>query len=269
MAECDYLMESEEETIRLDVKTDGRAVERQARWAGLRPGMRVADLGCGSGKATFHLHKRVQPGGTAVGMDIARQRIDYARQHYCADGLEFTLRDIREPLGDFGPFDFIWIRFVLEYYLAQSAEMVRNAARALAPGGTLCLVDLDCNCLRFCGFPPRLKRAVDGIMANLEERRNFDPYVGVKLYSFLYDMGFEDLQVKVIPHNLIYGTFKKNEKFNWIKKAEIAGRLSGFAFDEYPGGFEEFFAEAKRSLSDPRVFTYTPLVICCGRNPSR
>ena len=46
-AECGYLMESEAEAIRLDVKTDGRAVERQARWAGLKPGMRVADLGCG------------------------------------------------------------------------------------------------------------------------------------------------------------------------------------------------------------------------------
>jgi ubiquinone/menaquinone biosynthesis C-methylase UbiE len=268
MAERGYLMESEAEAIRLDVKTDGRAAEEQALWAGLRPGMRVADLGCGSGKTTFHLHKLVQPGGTAVGMDIAGQRIDYARQHYRAEGLEFTVRDIREPLGPLGPFDFIWIRFVLEYYLAQSAEMVRNAARALAPGGTLCLADLDCNCLRSCGFPPRLERAVNGIMAGLEERRNFDPYVGVKLYSFLYDMGFEDLRVKVIPHNLIYGTFKKNEKFNWIKKAEIAGRLSGLAFDEYPGGFDEFFTEAQRCLSDPRVFTYTPLVICCGRNPS-
>jgi hypothetical protein len=82
-------------------------------------------------------------------------------------------------------------------------------------------------------------------------------------------MGFEDLRVKVIPHNLIYGTFKKNEKFNWTKKAEIAGRLSGFAFDEYPGGFDEFFAEAQRTLSDPRVFTYTPFVICRGRNPVR
>jgi ubiquinone/menaquinone biosynthesis C-methylase UbiE len=269
MAECSYLMEGEEEAIRLDVKTDGRAVERQARWAGLRPGMRVADLGCGSGKATFHLHKLVQPGGTAVGMDIARQRIDYARQHYRAEGLEFTVRDIREPLGDLGPFDFIWIRFVLEYYLVQSAEMVCNAARALAPGGILCLIDLDCNCLRSYGFPPRLERAVNGIMAGLAEHRNFDPYVGIKLYSFLYDIGFEQLRVKVIPHNLIYGTFKKNETFNWIKKAEIAGRLSGVAFDEYPGGFDEFFAETQRCLSDPRAFTYTPLVICCGRAPVR
>jgi ubiquinone/menaquinone biosynthesis C-methylase UbiE len=269
MAERGYLMESEAEAIRLDVKTDGRAAEEQALWAGLQPGMRVADLGCGSGKTTFHLHKLVQPGGTAVGMDIAGQRIDYARQHYRAEGLEFTVRDIREPLGTLGPFDFIWIRFVLEYYLAQSAEMVRNAARALAPGGTLCLVDLDCNCLRFCGLPARVERAVTGIMERLEKHSNFDPYVGVKLYSFLYDLGFDDIQVKVVPHNLIYGTFKENEKFNWTKKAEIAGKLSGFGFEEYPGGIDEFITELRQHFADPRVFTYTPLVICRGVIPGR
>lgn len=269
MAERGYLMESEEEAIRLDVKTDARAVERQARWAGIKPGMRVADLGCGSGKTTSCLHKLVQPGGSALGVDIAGQRIDYARQHYRAEGLEFTIRDIRESLDDLGRFDFIWIRFVLEYYLSESAEMVRNAARALAPGGILCLVDLDCNCLRFCGLPARVERAVTGIMEQLEKRRNFDPYVGVKLYSFLYDLSFDDIQVKIVPHNLIYGTFKENEKFNWTKKAEIAGKLSGFDFKEYPGGINEFIAELQRHFSDPRVFTYTPLVICRGRHPGR
>jgi len=36
MAECGYLMESEAEAIRLDVKTDGRDAEKQALWAGLK-----------------------------------------------------------------------------------------------------------------------------------------------------------------------------------------------------------------------------------------
>ena len=52
-----YFMESEEEAKRLDLKTDPTVVDRHARWAGLHPGMRVADLGCGSGKTTFCLSK--------------------------------------------------------------------------------------------------------------------------------------------------------------------------------------------------------------------
>ena len=38
-----YLMEDDQEAVRLDRKTDGATVEKQALWAGIRPGMRVAD----------------------------------------------------------------------------------------------------------------------------------------------------------------------------------------------------------------------------------
>ena len=60
-----YIMESQEESIRLDRKTDPKLIERHALWAGLKPGMRVADLGCGPGKTTFYLNKIVQPKGAA------------------------------------------------------------------------------------------------------------------------------------------------------------------------------------------------------------
>ncbi|MGA3085348.1 MAG: hypothetical protein ABSE95_11195 [Thermodesulfobacteriota bacterium] len=56
-------MEDMEEAVRLDLKTDPLVVEQQARWAGIKPSMRVADLGCGSGKTTSILNRLVQPGG--------------------------------------------------------------------------------------------------------------------------------------------------------------------------------------------------------------
>ena len=66
-----YLMEGDQEAVRLDRKTDAATVEKQALWAGIKPGMRVADLGCGAGKTTFHLNRLVQPGGRTIGVDIA------------------------------------------------------------------------------------------------------------------------------------------------------------------------------------------------------
>ena len=77
-----YLMEDDQEALRLDVKTDVATVEKQALWAGIKPGMRVADLGCGAGKTTFHLNRLVQPNGQTVGLDLAQQRIECAKKHY-------------------------------------------------------------------------------------------------------------------------------------------------------------------------------------------
>ena len=62
MPEESYLMENNDEISRLELKTDSQSVIRQATWAGLKPGMKVADIGCGSGKTTSILRKMVEPG---------------------------------------------------------------------------------------------------------------------------------------------------------------------------------------------------------------
>jgi SAM-dependent methyltransferase len=263
-----HLMENDEESYRLDIKTDGSVVEDQACWAGIRPGMRVADLGCGAGKTTFHLNKLVQPRGETRGIDFVENRILYAKNHYSCEGIEYAIRDIREPLEDLGKFDFIWIRFVLEYYLAESCEIVKNICRILKPGGIICLTDLDCNCLRHFEIPPRLEKAVGKIMKNLEENFNFDPYVGIKLYSFLFDLGYEEIDVRVTPHNLIFGELQHKDEFNWTKKFEFAAKGSGYQFEEYNGESDEFYREFKTYFSDHRRFTYTPMISCRGRKPA-
>jgi len=259
-----YLMENDEETFRLDIKTDSKIVESQALWAGLKPGMRVADLGFGSGKTTFHLHKLVQPNGEVVGVDITEDRIKYAQKHYNKKGIKYILRDIRAPLDDLGMFDFIWIRFVLEYYRSESFNIVKNISNILKPGGIICLIDLDYNCLNHFGLSKRLKKTLHGLTKAMEKNADFDPFVGIKLYSFLYDLGYEDIDVSLSPHHLIFGKLNKIDAFNWTKKLEIAVKRLGYDFKEYEGGYEEFFGEFKLFFSDPRRFTYTPLISCKG-----
>lgn len=260
-------MESDEETLRLDLKTDAKIVEQQALWAGIKPGMRVADLGFGSGKTTFYLHKLVQPNGEVVGVDFAKDRIKYSKKYYNKKGIKYILRDIRDPLDDLGMFDFIWVRFVLEYHRSKSFDIVKNISRILKPGGILCLIDLDYNCLSHFGLSDRLNRALQGIMKALEHAADFDPYVGIKLYSFLYDLGYKDIDASIAPHHLIFGELKDTDAFNWTKKIEIAAKKSGYDFLEYEGGFEEFSEECKRFFSDPRRFTYTPVISCRGCKP--
>jgi ubiquinone/menaquinone biosynthesis C-methylase UbiE len=267
MQHPEYFMENNEETLRLEMKLDVMIMQEQARWAGIKPGMRVADLGCGSGKTSFYLHKLVQPNGEVVGVDSYKKRIEYAKNHYGKKGIEFVNKDIREPLDDMGMFDFIWVRFVLEYYRSKSFDIVKNISRILKPGGIICLIDLDYNCLRHFGLSNRLKRAIYGIIKALEKNADFDPYVGIKLYSFLYDLGYQDIDVTLSPHHLIFGKVKEKDSFNWTKKVEVAAKKSGYPFREYKGGYEEFFEEFKQFFSDPRRFTYTPIISCRGLKP--
>ena len=265
MGDLSYIMEGEEESIRLDLKTDPKIVKELAIWAGISPGMRIADLGCGPGKTTFYLNNLVQPGGSATGVDISQQRINYAQTHYLEEGVEFITGDIRNPLHKLGLFDFIWIRFVLEHHLADSYNIIKNVSSVLKPGGILCLVDLDYNCLSHYGLPQRLEKALFEIMALLEKHANFDPYVGRKLYSYLYDLEYEKIDVRIDAHHCIFGKINKTDAFNWMKKVEIAARNSGYGFEEYEDKFDGFFTEFKKSFFDPRRFTYTPVIVCRGR----
>lgn len=268
MTKTSYLMESDDESLRLELKTDDSKVVEQAAWAGIKAGMRVADLGCGPGKTTAALHGLVQPGGETVGLDFSEKRISYADKHYRKEGITFHCRDISQPLEGLGKFDFIWVRFVLEYHLAGAIDIVANILKILKPGGIIYLIDLDNNCLNHFDIPDRLERTIYNIMAILQEKSNFDPFAGRKLYSHLLNQNLDDIKVKVAGHHVIYGDLKDSDAFNWLKKTEIAPQKIGFDFDEYDGGHEEFLKEFNTFFHDPARFTYSPIILCRGIKPA-
>lgn len=267
MTEESYLMENNDEISRLEIKTDNQSVEKQAFWAGIKPGMHVADIGCGSGKTTSILHKLVQPGGTALGIDSSGKRIEHARHKYGTQRIQFVCKDIFQPLEDLGTYDFVWVRFFLEYHRKNAFEIIKNISTILRPGGILCLIDLDYNCLTHFGLSERLEKTLCSVMKVLEKKENFDPYMGRKLYSFLYDLGYEHINIDVAAHHLIFGKLRDNDEFNWLKKVEVISKKISYDFAEYERGYEEFLEEFRRFFSDPRRFTYSPIISCRGQKP--
>lgn len=261
-------MENKEEAYRLDIKTAPEKVHEQAIRAGLLPGMRVADIGCGAGKTSSILCEMVGSAGSVVGVDASEQRLAHARKNYAISGLTFQQCDIREDMKHLGEFDFIWMRFVLEYFHKEAADIARNASRLLSPGGILCLIDLDHNCLNHYGQPERLERTINDIMSHLQTDHNFDPHAGRKLYSHLYDLGFEEIDVDVDAHHLIYGELDGIDEYNWIQKMEVAAKNCGCTFEEYDGRYEDFVADFEQFFRNPRRFSYTPLILCCGQRPT-
>jgi SAM-dependent methyltransferase len=264
----EYLMESEEENIRLEIKTDPEALRKQALWCGVKPGMRILDAGCGPGITTAILYEIIQPGGNIVGVDFSETRIMYAKENYGRKkGIEFYLHDLRNSMEKFGQFDLIWVRFVLEYYRKGAVDIVKNLKKCVKPSGILCLLDLDYNCLNHYEMIPQLANMLPIIMNYLDKKYNFDTFVGRKLYSFLYNAGFEEIDAELMGHNLIFGKAKDKDIFNWNKKIEMGARRAGNLLNSYPGGYEQFSKDLNKFLTDPRRFIYTPLLLCKGIKP--
>jgi SAM-dependent methyltransferase len=226
------------------------------------------DAGCGAGITTKLIDEMIQPKGTIVGLDYSPQRIEYADKHYKKkESIEFHLHDLRNPIDNFGMFDLIWVRFVLEYHRDGARQIVKNLLDCLRPGGQICLLDLDYNCLIYYELPESMASMLPRIMDAIDEQYNFDTYIGRKLYSFLYDAGLEDIEVELMPHNLIYGDIREKDRFNLTKKIEIAIEKLNSLIGDYPGGAKQFHDDFVKYLADPRRFTYTPLLLCKGRKP--
>ena len=76
-----------------------RKHEYVAEQIGLKPGMRVLDLGCGWGALLAYIRER---GGTGLGVTLSSAQMEACHKH----GLDVQLSDAREVTRDtFGPFD--------------------------------------------------------------------------------------------------------------------------------------------------------------------
>jgi ubiquinone/menaquinone biosynthesis C-methylase UbiE len=262
-----YLMESRNEGKRLEIKTDSGAVKRQATWAGIGPGMRVLDVGCGTGITTAALAELVGKSGHVTGLDCSEERLIIARERYESERISFFHHDIRIPFQSDLPYDAIWARFILEYFRNEQRVIVTNSLASLRPGGIACLADSDNNSLNHYGQNERLQNTLCDIMTRMERDFNFDPYAGRRLYSHLFELGFTQIDCLIEPHHLIFGQLSKKDAYNWMRKVELTAKKSGCNFSAYGGNYEAFRKEAMEFMCDPKRFTYTPLVVVRGIKP--
>ncbi len=123
------------------------ALETLIAHAGFEDATRVFELGCGTGRLAHRLLEDFLPArGTYLGVDLSATMIRIARRRIApfASRAEVHLTG-GEPVveGAAGSFDRVVSAYVLD--LLPEAEIVaftKDAARALAAGGRMCLVSL-------------------------------------------------------------------------------------------------------------------------------
>jgi 2-polyprenyl-3-methyl-5-hydroxy-6-metoxy-1,4-benzoquinol methylase len=104
--------------------------------AGIGPGMRVLDVGCGAGDVSFLLARMVGPSGAVVGVDRSEDAVAMANARAQAMGLSqvsFSQGDIEDISLD-QPVDAAVGRFVLMYSPEPSVSLRRIAANVRAGG---------------------------------------------------------------------------------------------------------------------------------------
>lgn len=107
--------------------------------AGLAPGMRVLDVGCGAGAVSIPAARAVGPGGRVTGIDLAGPMLTRARQAALAEGLSnvvFLNVDASEPSFRPASFDAVVASFVV-YLLADPGATLARWRDLLRPNGLL------------------------------------------------------------------------------------------------------------------------------------
>ena len=141
----------EDEVARLEAQ--GAAIAPATRMifaeAGIRPGMRVLDIGCGAGDVTFVAADLVGRDGSVVGVDHSPDALARARLRATRRGLtqvQFVEGDIHDPAPG-GPFDAIVERLVL-WLVPDPAALLRRQATVLRPGGLVVPIEIDLSTMR-------------------------------------------------------------------------------------------------------------------------
>jgi SAM-dependent methyltransferase len=173
--------------------------------AGLRPGMRVLDLGTGIGDVALLAAELVGPRGSVLGVDRSPEVLAVAEYRRARRGLaqvHFQEGDVTTFRAE-GPFDAVVGRLIL-LHLADPLAAVRHHAAALAPGGRWVALDYDCEAMRAEPPTPLVTRAVGWILGGFRFGRA-DPAIGARLGSLLTAGGLAGVQTLGLQEYLAPG----------------------------------------------------------------
>jgi 2-polyprenyl-3-methyl-5-hydroxy-6-metoxy-1,4-benzoquinol methylase len=136
--------------------------------AGISPGMRVLDIGCGSGDVTFLAADLVGPSGEVVGLDRERTAVDWATARAHSQGT----RNVNFLEGDPAEmqfaqrFDAIVGRLVLMYY-PDPVDTIRKLMRHARLEGLIVFQEVDMANARSMPFASLFERSMTWIKQTL------------------------------------------------------------------------------------------------------
>ncbi len=131
------------------------SVGNPVRYAFLRQGETVLDVGSGGGIDTILAARRVGPEGKAIGLDILEEMCERGRRHATEAGVEGWTEFVRGEMEDIPlpdeSIDVVISNGVLNLS-ARKSRALAEMFRLLRPGGRICMADLTVE----GGLPPEV-----------------------------------------------------------------------------------------------------------------
>ncbi|MCA9650839.1 MAG: methyltransferase domain-containing protein [Myxococcales bacterium] len=159
--------------------------------AGVEPGMRVLDVGCGGGDVSLLVARRVGASGTVVGIDRSARAIAMARRRVTELGqpnLRFEEADLLALDPALGLFDAVVGRRVL-MYVPEPALALRRLSEHLHPGGIMAFSEVDATMPPTSTVPLPLHERVRGWLWATAVESGADPHLGLRLFAVLEAAG--------------------------------------------------------------------------------
>ncbi|MDD5032786.1 MAG: methyltransferase domain-containing protein [Candidatus Pacebacteria bacterium] len=135
----------------------------------LRPGMKVADFGCGSGHFTGEMARRVGRSGIVYTFDIQKEVLEALKSKLLVEGItnaQFSRVDLEKEKGTGladSLVDFVLISNSL-FQMEDKGAAIREAFRILRPGGKIAAVEWKLSVVGI-GPPPSLRTGEEDLRA--------------------------------------------------------------------------------------------------------
>lgn len=212
---------------------------------GLRSGMRVLDIGCGTGIMACWIAEQVGSKGKVVGLDISSEQLEIARKH--ADQLhlkqtEFFEKNIYDINKELGEFDIVYSRFVF-MHLTEPLRALQLAKAVVKKGGILAIEDGDVFTIFSHPEHPALLKCL-AWYKKLDELKKLSLSKASSLYTMFRKNGLKNVHCEIV-HPLFQGIKQRSHMAMIVLETKAGFMQLGVTENEVDSVAKELYEMAE------------------------